>query len=52
MKLLRFGFRIATATQNGDCIEYSHNGEKVKSPEDIRRVVEEAIKIAFPEDVA
>jgi hypothetical protein len=51
MRLIRFRFNIATATKNGNCIEYSNDGEKVKNPEDIRRVIEEAIKIAFPEAV-
>ena len=49
MQILRFSIRVATATTRGNCIEYSNNGERVKSPEDIRRIVEELIKIAFPD---
>ena len=49
MQLIRFSIRIATASQLGNCIEYSNNGEKIKDAAGIRKAVEEAIKIAFPE---
>lgn len=49
MKLIRFALSFATISAHGNTIEYRNDGEKVKSPEDIRRVIEEAIKIAFPE---
>lgn len=52
MKLIRFGFHIATVSNLGNCIEYKNDGEKIKTPDDIRRAVEEAIKIAFPENTA
>ena len=50
MDIIRFNLRIATATKNGNCIEYSHGGERcrLKTPDDIRAIVEEMIKIAFP----
>ena len=49
MRLIRFSFRIATASGQGNVIEYSNDGEKVKDAEGIRRAVEEALRIAFPE---
>jgi hypothetical protein len=49
MKLVRFHLNFSTVSEKGNCIEYSNYGEKVKTPDDIRRVIEEAIKIAFPE---
>ncbi len=49
MQIVRFSIRVATTTAKGNLIEYSNDGEKVKNPEDIRRVVEELIKIAFPD---
>lgn len=50
MKIVRFRLLIATATKNGNCIEYSHDGERkrLETPDDIRAIVEEMIKIAFP----
>ena len=50
MDIIRFNLRIATVTKNGNCIEYSHDGERrrLKTPDDIRAIVEEMIKIAFP----
>ena len=51
MQLVRFNISITTASKGGNVIDYRNDGEKVKNPEDIRRVVEELIKIAFP-DVA
>ena len=50
MKLIRFRFRIATASSQGNIIEYINNGEKVKDAEGIRKAVEEALRIAFPEE--
>jgi len=49
MNIIRFSIRVATTTPNGNCIEYSNDGSKVKTSDDIRAVVEEMIKIAFPE---
>ena len=53
MDIIRFNLRIATVTKNGNCIEYSHDGERrrrLKTPDDIRAIVEEMIKIAFPQE--
>jgi len=62
MDIIRFNLRIATITKNGNCIEYhentqynieySHDGERrrLKTPDDIRAIVEEMIKIAFPQE--
>ena len=49
MKLVRFHLTLSTVSESGNVIEYGNDGEKVKTPADIRRVVEEVIKIAFPE---
>jgi hypothetical protein len=48
MKLLRFQLHISVATKKGNVIEYSHDGSKIKGPDDIMRVVKEALSIAFP----
>ena len=52
MDIIRFNLRIATVTKKGNCIEYSHDGERkrLKTPDDIRAIVEEMIKIAFPRE--
>lgn len=45
MDIIRFNLRIATVTKNGNCIEYSNDGERrlLKTPDDIRAIVEEMI---------
>ena len=48
MQLLRFSLKISVATRRGNVIEYSHDGSKLRGPDDILRVVKEALSIAFP----
>ena len=48
MKIDRFNFRLKTSA-GGDSIEYDHDGTNIKTPSDIRRIAEEAIRICFPE---
>ena len=48
MKITRFNFRLKVSA-GGDSIDYEHDGTNIKTPEDIRRIAEEAIRICFPE---